>query len=290
MLGASALTVYALLRRFRPPRESIEQPQQQRALPPDVVDRPRRSRARPSDAARGYLLVPAVLVRLLLPVAVVVAAHLFLRGHNEPGGGFVAGLVVAIAFIAQYIVARHALGRGAHAACIRRAGSRSACCSRWPPGSARSRSAIRSSPRTPRTSTLPLLGDVHLPSATFFDLGVFAVGRRRDAADPDGARAPVAARARASRAAAGAAAAEAALMEVVLSLAIGVLGGAGVWLRAAAAHLPGAASGLSLLSYAVNLFIFSMGSLSIDKPSRSCAPGVPADLCTTPTRCRRRWC
>jgi multisubunit Na+/H+ antiporter MnhB subunit len=51
-----------------------------------------------------YLEVPAVLVRLLLPVAGLFAFHLFMRGHNEPGGGFVAGLVVAIAFIAQYMV------------------------------------------------------------------------------------------------------------------------------------------------------------------------------------------
>jgi multicomponent K+:H+ antiporter subunit A len=28
-----------------------------------------------------------------------------MRGHNLPGGGFVAGLVVSIAFIAQYVVA-----------------------------------------------------------------------------------------------------------------------------------------------------------------------------------------
>ncbi|MCV5217117.1 hypothetical protein OFC53_38420, partial [Escherichia coli] len=43
-------------------------------------------------------------VRLLLPVAAVFAFHLFMRGHNLPGGGFVAGLVMAIAFIAQYMV------------------------------------------------------------------------------------------------------------------------------------------------------------------------------------------
>jgi multicomponent K+:H+ antiporter subunit A len=42
-----------------------------------------------------------------------------MRGHNEPGGGFVAGLVLAIAFIAQYIVQRHAMGRVAHAPAAR---------------------------------------------------------------------------------------------------------------------------------------------------------------------------
>jgi multicomponent K+:H+ antiporter subunit A len=104
VLGIVALTVYALLRRFRPPREVVELPPQQRAVPPDLVSdliNPRTAQ----DTALGYLMVPAVLVRLLMPVMVVVAIHLFLRGHNAPGGGFVAGLVVSIAFVAQYIVA-----------------------------------------------------------------------------------------------------------------------------------------------------------------------------------------
>ena len=41
--------------------------------------------------------------RLLLPMALLVAAWLFLRGHNEPGGGFIAGLVAGVALILQYI-------------------------------------------------------------------------------------------------------------------------------------------------------------------------------------------
>ena len=41
--------------------------------------------------------------RLLLPVAILVGVYIFLRGHNEPGGGFVAGLIVAIALVMQYI-------------------------------------------------------------------------------------------------------------------------------------------------------------------------------------------
>jgi multicomponent K+:H+ antiporter subunit C len=53
-------------------------------------------------------------------------------------------------------------------------------------------------------------------------------------------------------------------MELVLSLAIGVLTGSGVWLvlRPRTFQL---IMGLTLLSYAVNLFIFSMGSLAIDE-------------------------
>ena len=47
--------------------------------------------------------------------------------------------------------------------------------------------------------------------------------------------------------------------------------------------------GLSLLGYAVNLFIFSMGSLSTGAEP-IVVPGLPATCCTTPIRCRRRWC
>jgi len=51
-------------------------------------------------------------------------------------------------------------------------------------------------------------------------------------------------------------------MEIVLSLAIGVLGGSGVWLVLRPRTYQ-VLMGLSLMSYAVNLFIFSTGSLSI---------------------------
>ena len=53
-------------------------------------------------------------------------------------------------------------------------------------------------------------------------------------------------------------------MEVVVSIAIGVLTSAGVWLVLRPRTFQ-VLIGLSLLSYAVNLFIFSVGSLSIDK-------------------------
>lgn len=39
----------------------------------------------------------------LLPLALLVSAYIFLRGHNLPGGGFIAGLITAVAIIQQYI-------------------------------------------------------------------------------------------------------------------------------------------------------------------------------------------
>jgi multicomponent K+:H+ antiporter subunit C len=67
-------------------------------------------------------------------------------------------------------------------------------------------------------------------------------------------------------------------MELVLALAVGVLTGSGVWLvlRPRTFQL---VVGLSLLSYAVNLFIFSMGSLSIDREP-ILVDGLVPDLAT----------
>ena len=42
--------------------------------------------------------------RLLMPLLLLFAVFLLLRGHNEPGGGFVGGLVAAAAF-ALYVIA-----------------------------------------------------------------------------------------------------------------------------------------------------------------------------------------
>ena len=41
--------------------------------------------------------------RILLPLVLAVGIYIFLRGHNQPGGGFIAALVIAIAFLLQYL-------------------------------------------------------------------------------------------------------------------------------------------------------------------------------------------
>ncbi|MGM0855963.1 MAG: monovalent cation/H+ antiporter subunit A [Pseudomonadota bacterium] len=49
---------------------------------------------------------PAILTSIsmtILPLALLVSAFIFLRGHNQPGGGFIAGLITAVALILLYM-------------------------------------------------------------------------------------------------------------------------------------------------------------------------------------------
>ncbi|WP_144183413.1 monovalent cation/H+ antiporter subunit A [Elioraea rosea] len=101
VVGVVALTTFALLRRFRPAADSVELPEQQR----DQLEADEARHARDDGRhVADWLLVPFTLTRLLFPVMLVAAAFLLLRGHDLPGGGFSAGMVVAIAIILQYIV------------------------------------------------------------------------------------------------------------------------------------------------------------------------------------------
>jgi len=65
-------------------------------------------------------------------------------------------------------------------------------------------------------------------------------------------------------------------MEVLIALAIGVLACCGVWLVLQPRTFQ-VLMGFALLAYAVNLFIFSMGSLSVGQEP-IIRPGVPPDL------------
>jgi multicomponent K+:H+ antiporter subunit A len=168
VVGIVAMIVYAVLRRFRPAPESMEVPRAQRrdgeeampaSLPGDLL---------PS----GDLRIPAVLARLLLPMAGLVSLYFLLRGHNAPGGGFVGGLVMATAVIVQYMTggtiwveARlrvHPLqwmGSGLLAAT---GAGIVAWFWQYPFLTAR---AIH--------AQLPLLGEVHVSTVLLFDLGVY---------------------------------------------------------------------------------------------------------------------
>jgi multicomponent K+:H+ antiporter subunit A len=169
VLSIVALTVYGLLRRFRPARESVAIPSQQA----NDVD-PAVSQTPLQQATTGYLMIPAVYMRFLLPFMCIIAVYFFMRGHNLPGGGFVAGLIFATAVIVQYMVG----GTDWVESHLRLRphrwiawGLATACCTGLG-------ALLFGYPfLTSHTAhlTLPLLGEIHVPSAFVFDLGVFVV-------------------------------------------------------------------------------------------------------------------
>lgn len=172
VLAIVALTVFALLRRFRPAPESIPLPRQQReqdaraGLDPDRVSDPA------AKLPEGYMMLPAVLVRLLLPLAMVVSLFLLFRGHNAPGGGFVGGLVLATAVILQYLVGGTVWVEAhlrIHPLYWMAAGLLSAAIA----GAAALLNGAPFLTSLAWHGALPLLGELHLSSVLLFDLGVY---------------------------------------------------------------------------------------------------------------------
>ena len=150
VFGVAALIVHALLRRARLAPEKV--------MPGPPVQLP----------------VPADLAQLMFPLTLTVSVFLFLRGHNGPGGGFIAGLVLAVPLLIQYVIQGAAsvesrfgfdyircIGVGLIVAGIGGAASL-----------AFGVEFLTSGHAEPR---LPLVGDVALASAMVFDTGVYLV-------------------------------------------------------------------------------------------------------------------
>ncbi|KQT48112.1 cation:proton antiporter [Devosia sp. Leaf420] len=96
VLGVVALTVFGLLRRFRPASDSAERPEQQRMLD-DYAP------GASQHVADDFLRIPSLIMNWMFPVVIVIALFMFLRGHDLPGGGFIAGIIMSLAFILQYM-------------------------------------------------------------------------------------------------------------------------------------------------------------------------------------------
>nr|WP_317893980.1 monovalent cation/H+ antiporter subunit A [uncultured Sphingomonas sp.] len=159
VLGIAGLAIYALL---EPAARGVAG----RRL------RAWRSNDRHSPERHPMMFVMAT--RLLLPLALLVGSYIFLRGHNQPGGGFIAALVFSIAILLQYLASgfdwtdrrrkfgEHMLiGAGVLIAATTGLGS-----------------LVFGAPFL--TSSfgyfhLPLIGEFELATAMFFDLGVACV-------------------------------------------------------------------------------------------------------------------
>jgi len=129
--------------------------------------------------SRGFPRQPLMLrmaARLVLPLALTASAYIFWRGHNLPGGGFIAGLITAVALVLQYM----AMGQDRADTVLRAHGGQRF--TRWVGGGlaiagltglgafAFGRPFLTSAHGNP---TLPLLGELPLASAALFDLGVY---------------------------------------------------------------------------------------------------------------------
>ncbi|MEP2641331.1 monovalent cation/H+ antiporter subunit A [Roseobacter sp.] len=88
VLGIAALLIYALTETL------LSGPVRARLL--------NRTPNRPRAGVRHPAMM-VVLTRVIMPVVLLVGFYIFLRGHNEPGGGFIAGLIVSIGVVMQYM-------------------------------------------------------------------------------------------------------------------------------------------------------------------------------------------
>ncbi len=78
------------------------------ALTETLLDGPVRARLlnrKPDQPRAGDMhpMMMVVLTRVMMPVVMMVGFYIFLSGHNEPGGGFIAGLIVSIGVVMQYM-------------------------------------------------------------------------------------------------------------------------------------------------------------------------------------------
>jgi multicomponent K+:H+ antiporter subunit A len=151
VMGIAALTMHALLSGWTP----------------------REGQGLPRVAGAPPLMLQLV-SRLVLPFAVLVSIYLYLRGHNLPGGGFIAGLVLALGLMLQYVAhglrwvdERAPIDYGAWIAAGLAIAAATGFASWW-----------FGAPFLTSTYDYPWLpgvGGVPLASAASFDLGVFLV-------------------------------------------------------------------------------------------------------------------
>ena len=123
-------------------------------------------------------LLLRVAASVVLPLALVFTIYIFMRGHNLPGGGFIAGLITAVALVLQFM----SMGQAKAESLLRgQAGRRFV---KWIGAGLGiagltgvgafvwGRPFLTSAHGHPH---VPLLGDLPLASAALFDLGVYLV-------------------------------------------------------------------------------------------------------------------
>jgi multicomponent Na+:H+ antiporter subunit A len=149
--------------------------------PRDPAGQPPPAPRRPVWLPGGRTLAPErrsiifeVITRLVFHTIVVFSIYLLFSGHNNPGGGFAAGLVTGLALVVRYLAGgRYELDEAApvDAGALMGTGLFIAAASGLAPlafGGAVLQSALVD-------LTLPVLGEVHLVTSVFFDVGVYVL-------------------------------------------------------------------------------------------------------------------
>ena len=146
-----------------------------------LMDGMRTRRPAGDEAGRSWTfaaqpLMLRVAARIVLPLALVVSLYIFMRGHNMPGGGFIAGLITAVALVLQYM----AMGQSRAEVLLHAAGGRRFV--RWIgtglaiAGLTGAGAFVLGQPFLTSAHGhpfVPLLGALPLATAALFDLGVY---------------------------------------------------------------------------------------------------------------------
>ncbi|MYR07094.1 Na+/H+ antiporter subunit A [Gordonia sp. SID5947] len=123
---------------------------------------------------RHRSMVLEATTRLIFPTMVVLSVYFFYAGHNAPGGGFAGGLTMGLALVLRYLAGgRYELGEALPIEPGRILGAGLAISA----GTA-SASLLLGAPALSSAvveMTLPVLGDVKLVTALFFDLGIYLI-------------------------------------------------------------------------------------------------------------------
>jgi multicomponent Na+:H+ antiporter subunit A len=123
---------------------------------------------------RHRSLVLEVATRIIFPLIMVLSAYLFFAGHNTPGGGFAGGLTAGLALVLRYLAGgRYELGETLPLDAGKVLGTGLALSAGTAVTSLLLGAPVLSS--AVLHLNVPLLGDIKLVTALFFDLGVYLI-------------------------------------------------------------------------------------------------------------------
>lgn len=123
---------------------------------------------------RDRSMVMQIATRLVFPTMMVLSVYFFFSGHNTPGGGFAGGLTAGLALVLRYLAGgRYELGEALPVEPGLLLGTGLV----FAAGTATTSLLLGAPPLSSAILevTLPVLGDIKLVTALFFDLGVYLI-------------------------------------------------------------------------------------------------------------------